>query len=155
MIVHYLQPQNGARIPPYARQGIKIENGLVYTNGSVFFTAHCYFISYGLPEPSGDQYQIQYVYLWTERNKGYVMEFSVNDDGTIIFNQTLGDIQNTSEIMITNGDLNLAVDEEVSIRFQTSFPLNTSSSIYVGVLAIGDSGLHRWEQNTTVIGLNN
>lgn len=153
VVTELFLPRNRSLFPPYASEGIKIENEAVYRNGTVHFTARCYFKSYGgYPRPSGDQYQIQFVYLWSMRHRGYLMEFTISDDGSLVFNQTLGEIQNASEVTINDGDLNLAIDEEVSISFQTSYPLNTSSSIYVGVMAFGPSGLRRWEQNTTIIG---
>ncbi|MHA2096561.1 MAG: hypothetical protein ACW98F_18235 [Candidatus Hodarchaeales archaeon] len=137
LVTEILRSQNRFGLPPYAREGIKIENVAVYRNGTVHFTARCYFISYGLPRPTGDQYQIQFVYLWSIRNHGYLMEFTINDNGSLAFNQTLGDIQKASEVTVNGGDLNLAIDEELSIRLQTPYPLNTSSSIYVGVMAFG------------------
>jgi hypothetical protein len=154
LVTEILRSQNRFGLPPYAREGIEIENEAIYENGTVYFTARCYFISYGLPKPTGDQFQIQFVYLWSMRNRGYLMEFTINDDGSLVFNQTLGDIHNVSEVTINDGDPTLAIDEEVSISFQTPYPLNTSSSIYVGVIAspFFTDSLNRWEQNTTIIG---
>lgn len=152
LVIEFIQPQDRLRFPPYSKQGIKIENEAVYRNGTVYFTARCYFKSYGLPKPNGDLYQIQYVYLWSIRHQGYLMDFNISDNVTLEFNQTLGDIQCASEVTVNEGDLTLAIDEDVFISFHTTYPLNTSSSIYVGVMAYGSIGLGRWEQNTTIIG---
>ena len=56
LVIEFNQPQNGLSFPPYSKEGIKIENETVYSNGTVYFSARCYFTSYGLPEPDGDQY---------------------------------------------------------------------------------------------------
>ena len=151
LVIDYIQPQNGAELPSYSKQGIQIENEAVYSNGTIYFTARCFFEGHGLPKPTGDQYQIQYVYLWLIRYQGYLMEFNTNENGTLEFNRTLGDIQIASETMIKEGDLTLAIDEAVTIRFQTTYSLTSSLSIYVGVIANGSIGLGRWEQNTTII----
>ncbi len=154
LVIELIQPQNRIGLFPYARKGIEIENEAVYRNGTVHFTARCYFESYGLPRPTGDQFQIQFVYLWSMRNRGYLMEFTINENGILEFNQTLGDIQYASKVTVNDGDLTLAIDEEVSISFQTSYPLNTYSSIYLGVIAspFFIDSLDRWEQNTTIVG---
>lgn len=157
LVIQFIRPQHPQHkitLPPYAEEGIEIENEVVYKNRTVRFTARCYFISHGgYPRPTGDQFQIQFVYLWSIQNHGYLMEFNISDNGTLEFNQNLEDIQYASEVTVNEGDLTLAIDEEVSISFQTTYPLNTSSSIYVGVMAYFESfGLSRWEQNTTIIG---
>lgn len=152
LVIEFIRPQPRLHFPPNSEEGIEIENEVVCKNGTVRFTARCHFKSHGgYPRPTGDQYQIQFVYLWSIQNHGYLMEFNISDEGTLEFNRTLGDIQYASKVTVNEGDLTLAIDEEISISFQSTYPLNTSSSIYVGVMAFGPSGLRRWEQNTTVI----
>ncbi|MFW9853892.1 MAG: hypothetical protein ACFFFG_02485 [Candidatus Thorarchaeota archaeon] len=152
LVIGFVRPQNRTSLLPHADQGIRIENEAVYINGTVHFTARSYFLSYGgYPRPSGDQYQIQFVYLWLIQNHGDLMEFTTAENGSLVFNQTLGEIQKVSQVTIDKGNLNLAIDDEVTIRFQVSYQLHPSISIYVGVMAEGPSGLRRWERNTTVI----
>ncbi|MHA1974103.1 MAG: hypothetical protein ACTSW1_13980 [Candidatus Hodarchaeales archaeon] len=91
--------------PPRIYLFLNITNEMVYSNGTVSFTVVCVVESYGNhPIPEGDMYQIE---------KAFICIY--ND--ILVINSSIGDIKNTSELIITKGDLHLAVYEEVSLRF--------------------------------------
>lgn len=130
---------------------LRVDNERVYSNGTIRFTTGCYYK--GDSRPEGDQYHIKYVYLWKEPINFWkpVMEFNSTPDGGLEFNKSLGDIQDATKVTIIKGNLSLAVDEEARFEFHTLFSLPPTSVCYVGVIAIGPSGFHRWETNTTVL----
>ena len=125
--------------PPYAHFGLRIANETVYANGIVRFTVVCYGESYGgYPLPEEDLYQITQAFICTE-----------ND--LLEFNATLGEIKDPMDLKIMIGDFNLAVNDTLSLEFQTSFPLTPGFHLYIGVFANGPTGLHRWDLYTTVL----
>lgn len=151
IIYNEVSRDNGKfRFPPLSRLKLDISNENVLNNGTIRFTTICRFT--GDSKPEGEQYLIKYVYIWKEPISFWnpVMEFNITSDGKLDFNKTLGDIQDANLISVITGDLYLEVDEEVRFKFQTLIPLHQGSSFFVGVLAVGPSGLHRWDTNTTV-----
>ena len=144
MYIHWLQTANDeSKIPdpdgPYAHFGLKITDEEVYTNGTIRFTAYCYFDSYGgFPIPEDDLYQIIKVFICMK-------------DDLVEFNDSLGDIQNVENISVLFGDFHLSADEEVRFEFQTRFPLQAEAHLYIGVLASHTTSLTRWDRYTTVL----
>ncbi|MFW9863748.1 MAG: hypothetical protein ACFFET_15765 [Candidatus Thorarchaeota archaeon] len=118
---------------------LKITDKAVYSNGTVSFTVICMVESFkNYPIPQGDLYHIEKAIICVE-------------DRLIDFNSSLGEIKTTSEITVIDGDFSLAVNEKVSLTFQTSFDLHNLSHVYVGVLANGPTGIRRWDGYTSII----
>ena len=125
--------------PPRLELYLKITEEVVYSNGTVSFTVICIVESYkNYPIPEGDLYLIRNTFVCVESN-------------LIDFNSTLGEIKTTSEIIVIEGDSSLSANEEVSLTFQTTFDLQNLSHVYVGVLANGPAGFHRWDRYTSII----
>jgi hypothetical protein len=125
--------------PPRLVLYLKITEEFVYSNGTVSFTVICIVESYkNYPIPEGDLYLIRNAFICVESN-------------LLDFNSTLGEIKTTSEITVLGGDFSLGANEEVSLTFQTSFDLQNLSHAYVGVLANGPAGYHRWDRYTSII----
>lgn len=124
---------------PYASFGLRIRDEEVYANGSVRFTVYCDFKSYqGYPKPEGELYQISKVFVCTE-------------DDLKEFNTSFGEIQDIEDVIVLTGNVNLAVEEEVSIEFQVSYSLKAGEFTYVGVLADGPTGFRRWDLYTQIL----
>ncbi|MHA2350593.1 MAG: hypothetical protein ACXADL_13290 [Candidatus Thorarchaeota archaeon] len=129
--------------PPRLVLYLKITEEVVYSNGTVSFTVSCIIESYkNYPIPQGDIFQIEKVFICVE-------------DRMLDFNSTLGEIKNTNEITVIEGDFSLSANEKVSLKFQTSFDLHNVSHLYVGVLAVltsdPDSTVTRWDLYTSII----
>ena len=133
-------PSDWDGIPPHLHLGLRITEEGVYRNGTVSFTVSCYVESYkNYPIPESDLYQIEKAFICTERQ-------------LLEFNSTLGEIKTISEITVIEGDFSLCANEEVSLKFQTTFDLHNLSNIYVGVLALGpDDVVHRWDRYASII----
>ncbi|MFX1506738.1 MAG: hypothetical protein ACFFDC_11610 [Promethearchaeota archaeon] len=125
---------------PYAIMSLRIKDERVYTNGTVIFTVACHFKSYGgYPIPKEDLYNITKVFICTK-------------DDILEFDPSLGEIQDVTKIKVLTGDLSLAVDDEVRLKFETSFPLQSGLKLYIGVFSDGPIGkLTRWDLYTTVL----
>ncbi len=125
--------------PPRLALYLTITEEGVYSNGTVSFTVICIVESFkNYPIPQGDLYQIEKAFICVE-----------ND--LLDFNSTLGEIKTTSEITVIEGDFSLSANEKVSLTFQTSFDLHNLSHIYIGVIANGPTGIHRWDLYTSII----
>lgn len=96
----------------------------------------------GYPIPEGIIYNITNAFVCTE-------------DDLLAFDKSMDDIRDITNVTIVSGDISLAAAETVTIRFQTSFPLQPGSHLYVGVLAelVLDrpSAITRWDLYTQVI----
>jgi hypothetical protein len=139
LVNHLREPQDDFGIPPFLSLGLDITEEVVHNNGTVSFTVICDVFSYkNYPIPEGDIYKIEKAFICVERR-------------LLEFNATLGEIKNTSEVTVIEGDFSLSAYEQVSLKFQTSFDLHNLSHIYVGVLADGPTGLRRWDQYTNIL----
>lgn len=140
-IHQFSQTKDESEIPegPYANFGLNITNEEVYVDMTVRFTVHCYFHSYGgYPIPEGDLFQIIQVFVCLE-------------DDLLEFNDSLGDIQSIENISVLFGDVCLSADEEVRLEFQSRFPLQAETPVYIGVFALHTTSLTRWDRYTTVL----
>jgi hypothetical protein len=127
---------------PYAHFGLKIIDDKVYTNSTIQFTVYCYFDSYGgYPIPEDDLFQIIQVFVCIE-------------DDLIEFNDSLGDIQSIESTSVLFGDVHLSPNEEVRLEFQSRFPLQAKTHVYIGVFAETcwePPSINRWGLYTTVL----
>ena len=67
------------------------------------------------------------------------------------FKDSLGDIQSIKSVSILFGDFRLSADEEVRLEFQSRFPLQAETPVYIGVFALHTTSLTRWDRYTTVL----
>lgn len=125
-----------------ASTGLIIRDEAVYVNGTIIFTTYCLYrtdeTQYGVPtEPI---FTIHKFFVCTEKK-------------LVEFDETLGDIQDTTNVTILKGNFTLRAREEVTIQFHTSFPLQLGSYVYVGVIAEDDIGIsgYRWDRYTQVL----
>ena len=76
------------------------------------------------------------------------------EDDLVEFNDSLGDIQSIENISVLFGDFHLSADEEVRLEFQSRFPLQAETHVYIGVLARTcwePPRINRWDRYTTVL----
>ncbi|MFX1286057.1 MAG: hypothetical protein ACFFB5_20605 [Promethearchaeota archaeon] len=142
LYIHGLQTSNDETEDPYgprASFGLILTDEEVYTNGTIRFTVYCDFNSYGgFPIPENDLFQIAKVFVCLK-------------DDLVEFNESLGDIQNVECTTVLFGDFRLSAHEEVRLEFQSRFPLQAETQLYVGVLAFHTTVLTRWDLYTTVL----
>ena len=119
--------------------GLHIKDEEVYANGTINFSVYCKVtVSGGYAIPEGILYNITQTFVCSE-----------ND--LLEFDKSIGDIQDITNVTIVSGDIFLEAAETVTIRFQTSFPLQSGINVYIGVLAEGPSGYRRWDLYTPVL----